>query len=79
MGHHASKNAKDPMMTRFSIPDMSCGHCKSAVEAAIAAVPGSHAVTVDLQSREVEVTGEASTAALLAALDAAGYPARVAG
>jgi copper chaperone CopZ len=58
---------------------MNCGHCSAAVQAAIAALPGPHEVTINLQSREVEVTGEASVVALLAALDAAGYPARVAG
>ncbi|MCX7287867.1 MAG: heavy-metal-associated domain-containing protein [Rhodobacterales bacterium] len=66
-------------MTRFSIPDMSCGHCKSAVEAAITALPGTNEVMIDLRSREAEVTGEASPAAVIAALDAAGYPARVTG
>jgi copper chaperone len=65
-------------MTRLSIPDMSCGHCKAAVETALAAVPGSGAVSVDLTLREVRVDGAAPLDALLAALAAAGYPAAVA-
>ena len=67
-------------MTQFSVPDMSCGHCKATVEAALAAVPGAGAVAVDLTARQVDVVGTAPVDALLAALDQAGYPAtKVAG
>ena len=62
-------------MTTLSIPDMSCGHCKAAVEAALATVPDAGAVTVDLAARKAKVAGPAPVPALLAALDAAGYPA----
>lgn len=65
-------------MTTLSIPDMSCGHCKAAVEAALAGVPGAGAVAVDLAARKVAVAGSADVADLLAALDAAGYPAKAA-
>jgi copper chaperone len=63
-------------MTTLSIPDMSCGHCKATVEKALASVPGAGDVAVDLAARTASVTGPAETAALLAALDAAGYPAK---
>jgi copper chaperone len=63
-------------MTTLSIPDMSCGHCKAAVEAALAAVPGAGPVTVDLTSRQVDISGNAPLAALLTALETAGYPAQ---
>lgn len=66
-------------MTTLSIPDMSCGHCKAAVEAALAAVPGTRDVRVDLATRQVKVAGDASVPEMVAALDAAGYPAVVAG
>ncbi len=66
-------------MTRLSVPDMSCGHCKASVEAALAAVPDAGAIHVDLVSRTVEVDGAAAISALLSALDAAGYPAHAAG
>lgn len=66
-------------MTRLSVPDMSCGHCKASIEAALAAVPGTGAVRVDLASRSVEIDGSAALPAVLAALDAAGYPASPAG
>lgn len=62
-------------MTRFSVPDMSCGHCKAAVEAALAAVPGAGAVVVDFGARQVDVAGAAPVEAVLAALGKAGYPA----
>ena len=64
-------------MTTLSIPDMSCGHCKAAVETAIAAVPGSGAVAVDLAMRQATIEGDAPLPSLLAALAAAGYPAAV--
>jgi copper chaperone len=66
-------------MTRLSIPDMSCGHCKAAVEAAIARVPGSGSTEVDLPSRTATVDGTAPLPDLLAALDKAGYPAQLLG
>jgi copper chaperone len=62
-------------MTRFSIPDMSCGHCKSTVTAALTAVPGVVAVNVNLEDRSAEVIGSAPDALLLIALGQAGYPA----
>ncbi|MBL9075765.1 heavy metal-associated domain-containing protein [Tabrizicola sp.] len=65
-------------MTTLSVPDMNCNHCKATVEAALGAVPEAGAVTVDLTSRKVEVTGPAPAAALIQALDKAGYPATIA-
>ena len=65
-------------MTTLSVPDMSCGHCKATVEAALGALPQVGTVKVDLTTRKVEVTGPALTVDLLKALDAAGYPATVA-
>lgn len=64
-------------MTTLSVPDMSCNHCKATVEAALGAVPEAGAITVDLTTRKVQVAGTALAAALLLALDKAGYPAAV--
>ncbi len=59
---------------RLSVPEMSCAHCKAAVEAALArAAPGAR-VTVDLARREVTLEGAAEVSAVVAALVAAGYP-----
>lgn len=65
-------------MTTLSVPDMSCSHCKATVETALGAVPEAGNVSVNLSTREVEVTGAAAAAALIAALEKAGYPASVA-
>ncbi len=60
----------------LSVPDMSCGHCAAAVEAALTrADPAARvAVTVDLPARRVSVEG-LTEAAAVAALAAAGFPA----
>jgi copper chaperone len=57
----------------FSVPDMSCGHCKAAVEAALSRA-GAAPVVVDLAARRVTVGGT-SADTVIAALAAAGFPA----
>lgn len=61
---------------KFHVPDMSCGHCRAAIEQAIAAAGGTAAV--DLDSRTVTVTG-LDAARATAALAEAGYSATPAG
>lgn len=56
----------------YSVPNMTCGHCKAAVEAAIEEVGGKADVYLD--DREVEVEG-LPEATVLSALKAAGYEA----
>jgi copper chaperone len=63
-------------MTTFSIPDMSCGHCKAAIESAIHKLDPAAQVTVDLANRRAEVTSTQPDTALIAALDAVGFPAK---
>ncbi len=63
-------------MTTLSVPDMSCGHCKASVEAALTPLPGVQAVTVDLAAREVTIAGPATPPALIAALASIGFPAQ---
>ena len=62
-------------MRTFSVPDMSCGHCKAAVESALAGVDSCATVAVDLETRKVSVETAADDAAILAALKDAGYDA----
>ncbi len=64
---------------RLSVPDMSCGHCKAAVERAIAAEDAAATVSVDLAARLVEVKTALSAAAVMAALAQEGYPATLLG
>nr|WP_111298828.1 heavy metal-associated domain-containing protein [Paracoccus saliphilus] len=45
----------------FAVPDMTCGHCKAAIETAIAGAGGQ--AQVDLAAKRVTVTGvDAETA-----------------
>lgn len=62
-------------MTKIHIPDMSCGHCKASVEAALQ--PFASAVAVDLGARDVTLTGAKDMTAALAALGAIGFPAQI--
>lgn len=62
-------------MSRYSVPDMSCGHCKASIENAVLdADPGAE-LTFDMDAREVEVDTTLDKTALLATLKEAGYPA----
>ena len=60
----------------YSVPGMSCAHCKSAVEQELRSVAGVASVDVDLDTKLVVVRGDAlSDDALRAAIDEAGYEA----
>tara|TARA_R110002124_G_scaffold287294_1_gene472348 strand:+ start:8128 stop:8328 length:201 start_codon:yes stop_codon:yes gene_type:complete len=62
-------------MTKFSVPQMSCGHCKSSIEKAVASVDADARVEVDLSSREVTVQSNAGTETLIAAMKSEGFEA----
>ena len=57
----------------YSVPAISCGHCKAAIEAGVALVPGVAVVEVDIAARTVRVEGDALDVAVRAAIDEAGY------
>jgi len=58
----------------YTVPGMSCGHCENAVKAEVSEVAGVESVDVDLDSKEVTVTGAGlSDEALRAAIVDAGY------
>jgi len=58
----------------YSVPGVSCGHCRAAITAEVAMVPGVASVDVDLDARRVTITGsELDDAAVRAAIDEAGY------
>ena len=60
----------------FSVPGMSCGHCKQAVTQELLAVEGVEAVDVDLDTKLVVVHGESlEEVQLRAAIEEAGYEA----
>jgi copper chaperone len=58
----------------YSVPGVSCGHCRAAVTAEVAMVPGVASVDVDLEAKRVTVAGEQlNESAIRAAIDEAGY------
>ena len=60
----------------YAVPDMSCGHCRAAITAEVTACAGVRSVEVDLDTKLVRVSGEnLDDAALVAAIDEAGYEA----
>ena len=64
------------MELTYTVAGMSCGHCKSAVEAEVGRVPGVESVEADLDTKLVVVRGEGlADDALRAAIDEAGYEA----
>ncbi|MCQ4347465.1 cation transporter [Pseudomonas stutzeri] len=62
----------------LNVQDMSCGACVRHVTEALSPLAGVESVEVDLQAGRVRVGGQPDSAALLAALDDAGYPAQLA-
>ena len=61
------------METVIKVEGMMCTHCKAMVEKVCKAVPGTVDAVVDLQKKQVTVTGEASLEALKKAITEAGY------
>lgn len=61
------------MTVVYSVPAISCGHCKASIEGEVAKVAGVAAVVVDIDAKTVTVEGEATDEALRAAIDEAGF------
>jgi copper chaperone len=58
----------------LSVPGMTCGHCKAAIETELGKVAGVASVSVDLDTKLVAVVGTAlDHEALVAAVDEAGF------
>ena len=58
----------------YTVPGMSCGHCRTAITAEVEKVAGVAGVEVDLADKRVTVTGSGlEDATLRAAIDEAGY------
>jgi copper chaperone CopZ len=68
----------DPTMSEitYSVPDLSCDHCKHAVTSELLDVEGVESVVVDLETKLVTVRGSSLDDAMLrSAIDKAGYEA----
>ena len=57
----------------YSVPGISCGHCKAAIEGELDGADGVESVVVDIEAKTVAVTGEIGEDAVRAAVDEAGY------
>ena len=58
----------------FSVPGMTCGHCEAAIKQEVGAVAGVDGVDVNLETKDVVVTGTSlDRDALVAAIDEAGF------
>ncbi len=66
----------DPSI-ELKIGGMTCSHCRLAVEQALAEVPGSQAVDVDLHAGRAVIAGAARPEELVKAVESVGYTAEV--
>lgn len=61
-------------MYRFTLPDMSCGHCVAAITEALKAADAQARVEINREARTAEVDSKLPRETLAAALTEAGYP-----
>ncbi len=66
------------MSIEFQVPDMTCGHCVKTITGAVTQAAPCAAVSVDLPTHRVTVTGTDQADKVEAAIREAGYePSRV--
>ena len=58
---------------RYRVEGMSCNHCKTSVEKAVAALPGVERAEADLAEKSLSVVGNADERALKEAVEKAGF------
>ena len=62
------------MTTRtYSVPGISCGHCKSAIEGELSPLVDVESALVDIDAKTVTVVGDITEDAVRAAVDETGY------
>ena len=57
----------------YSVPGISCGHCKAAIEGEVGTLQGVDTVMVDIDAKTVRVEGAAADETVRAAITEAGY------
>ena len=67
------------MAQKYNVTGMTCSACSSHVEKAVRAVPGVESVSVNLLTNSMQVEGTAPEAAVIRAVEDAGYGASVQG
>ena len=66
-------------MEQYNVTGMTCAACSARVEKAVSAVPGVESCAVSLLTNSMGVAGTASPAAIIAAVENAGYGASLRG
>lgn len=61
------------MISTWVVSDVTCGHCKSAIEGEVGKLPGVQRVEVDVESKRVTVEGDVARDEVEAAIVEAGY------
>lgn len=59
--------------TVLSVPDISCAHCRTAIEGAVGALPGVTMVAVDIAAKRVTIEGSVAEDAVEQVLHDLGY------
>ena len=77
--HAPTSEAADSGRVELAVSGMTCSGCAATVQRVLARVPGVQQVEVDLAAGRAQVLGTAPLAALLAAVQAAGFGAASAG
>ena len=60
----------------LSVPDISCGHCKTSIEGAVSELDGVEKVEVNIDARTVDVAFDGGTVAreaIVGAIEEQGY------
>lgn len=60
-------------MYHLNVPEMTCGHCVSAVEKAVKSVDSNAKVAVNLEAKTASIDSKIAFDAFVAAIEEAGY------
>jgi len=61
------------MISTWVVSDVTCGHCKAAIEGEVGKLPGVERVDVDVETKRVTVEGDVAGDDVVAAIVEAGY------
>lgn len=70
-----SLNDENVNMLTLYLPDMSCGHCKKAIESAVNAIDESATLNFDMDKKMVTIDSKAANGEVIKAVAQAGYSA----